>query len=400
MVRVPHGHQRLNPKLLSSEVQELQNKLQAKIVSQDRAIQQFVMTFQNFRSGLNAPNRPLGIFLFLGPTGTGKTEVVRQLATALFGNPDAMLKIDCAELKKEHYIARLIGSPNGYVGFHDSPQITQAKLDKHQTKESPFSLVLFDEIERADDALFDLLLGICDSGKLTLGNSDVVDFSQSIIVMTSNLGAEEVKREIEESGIGFHSEAKSHENLDQKIFTISLEAAKKQFRPQFMNRIDRVVVFRSLPGWAYQRILDLRLAELQERLVKCSVPVVIDVTKSARKFLLDECNVRAYGGRELNRSLRKYLIAPLSNLVGSAQLEIGDRVVVSHRKGKNLLFKKFPGGLVLPAPETESKAEPAPDFPVPASLAGCEWFPEDWTAPIPDAPVTDEDIKDKNLLRF
>jgi ATP-dependent Clp protease ATP-binding subunit ClpB len=348
---------KLDTNLLSPEATRLRDHLRRKIISQDRAIDQLVLTFQNFRSGLNPPGRPLGVLLFAGPTGVGKTEVVRQLCEFLFGNPDAMLKIDCAEFQKEHYVARLIGSPHGYTGFGDSPQITQEKLDKYSTEVMPISVLLFDELEQAHQALYDLLLGVFDSGKLTLGNAHEVDLTKTLIVITSNLGASDVKREIEAMGIGFQTDHPAHEKLDKRIHKISLDALKRHFRPQFMNRLDRVVVFGSLPGAAYQKILSLRLEELQNRLTKCSVPVVLDVTKSVRKFILDECNVRSYGGRELNRSLRKYLIAPLSNLIGSNQLETGDKVTVTHGNGKNLIFKRFPGAVVLPiSPKAESSS--------------------------------------------
>jgi ATP-dependent Clp protease ATP-binding subunit ClpB len=375
------GPEKLDTTLLSPEATKLRDHLRRKIISQDRAIDQLVLCFQNFRSNLNPPGRPLGVLLFAGPTGTGKTEVVRQLCEFLFGNPDAMLKVDCAELQKEHYVARLIGSPHGYTGYSEDPQITQGKLNKYSTEAMPVSVLMFDELEQAHQAIYDLLLGVFDSGKLTLGNSDIVDLSNTIIVLTSNVGAADVKREIEAMGIGFKTDHPAHEKLDKAIHKISLDALKRHFRPQFMNRLDRVVVFGSLPGAAYQKILSLRLEELQNRVTK-SLPMILDVTKSARKFILNECNVRSYGGRELNRSLRKYLIAPLSNLIGSNQLEIGDKVTVTHGNGKNLIFKRHAGALVLPV--APPKPSPAPSESKP------EWKPK---YDIPFCPYTDPKIR-------
>jgi ATP-dependent Clp protease ATP-binding subunit ClpA len=207
--------------------------------------------YQLFLAGMNQTNKPVGTLLFLGPTGSGKTRVVEAAADILFGDPNAVIKVDCAEFQHSHEIAKLIGSPPGYLGHREtSPLFTQENLDRFHTEDIQLSLVLFDEIEKASDSLWKLLLGILDKGTLTLGDNRRVDFSRSLIIMTSNLGAREMS-ELMEGRIGFAAAKqpnnldKSQIDLDEKIQRTAVQAASRNFSPEFMNRIDKLVVFHS-----------------------------------------------------------------------------------------------------------------------------------------------------------
>src|SRR5216117_4004797 len=209
---------------------EFEAKLSSRIVGQERAIRQTSDLYQVFLAGMNPPNQPVGTMLFLGPTGSGKTRVVEAAAEVLFGDPNAVVKIDCAEFQHSHEIAKLIGSPPGYLGHRKtSPMLTQENLDRMHTKDTKLTLVLFDEIEKASDSLWQLLLGILDKATLTLGDNRRVDFSRTMVVMTSNLGAREMSEMIS-GGIGFAptktDQAKDDNEIDSKIYRTALEAAK------------------------------------------------------------------------------------------------------------------------------------------------------------------------------
>ncbi len=262
----------LDPDQKSPRAQEFEEKLGARIVGQERAVRRMSGLYQIFLAGMNPPNRPVGTMLFLGPTGSGKTRVVEAAAEVLFGDPNAVIKIDCAEFQHSHEIAKLIGSPPGYLGHREtSPMLTQENLDRYHTEENKLSLVLFDEIEKASDCLWQLLFGILDKATLTLGDNRRVDFSKTMVVMTSNLGAREMS-ELISGGIGF-APSKNGKNphdteVDQKIYRTAVEAARKKFSPEFMNRIDKVVVFRSLKEHHLRQILDLELQSVQDRIMK------------------------------------------------------------------------------------------------------------------------------------
>src|ERR1700760_3009653 len=241
----------LDPDQKSPRAQEFEEKLAARIVGQERAVRRMSGLYQIFLAGMNPPNRPVGTLLFLGPTGSGKTRVVEAAAEVLFGDSRAIIKIDCAEFQHSHEIAKLIGSPPGYLGHREtSPLLTQENLNRFHTEENKLSLVLFAEIEKASDSLWQLLLGILDKATLTLGDNRRVDFSKTIIFMTSNLGAREMS-ELISGSIGFAPKKAAAMNqgpvyLDYKIYRTAVDAARRKFSPEFMNRIDKTVVFRSL----------------------------------------------------------------------------------------------------------------------------------------------------------
>ncbi len=354
----------LDPDQKSPRAQEFEDKLGTRIVGQERAVRRMSGLYQIFLAGMNPPNRPVGTMLFLGPTGSGKTRVVEAAAEVLFGDPNAVIKIDCAEFQHSHEIAKLIGSPPGYLGHREtSPMLTQENLDRYHTEETKLSLVLFDEIEKASDSLWQLLLGILDKATLTLGDNRRVDFSKTMVVMTSNLGAREMS-ELISGGIGF-APAKGEKNpndseVDQKIYRTAVEAARRKFSPEFMNRIDKVVVFRSLKEHHLKQILELELQSVQDRIMKSAgTKFVFQCSDAAKDMLLKEGIDFKYGARHLKRAIERFLVYPLSNLVATEQVGLGDLVYVdlSEANGKLTFSKRSGGVLITGVSEDEDEPE-------------------------------------------
>ncbi|MGB8507104.1 MAG: AAA family ATPase [Pyrinomonadaceae bacterium] len=343
----------LDPDQKSPRAQEFEEKLSTRIVGQERAVRRMSGLYQIFLAGMNPPNRPVGTMLFLGPTGSGKTRVVEAAAEVLFGDPNAVIKIDCAEFQHSHEIAKLIGSPPGYLGHREtSPMLTQENLDRFHTDETKLSLVLFDEIEKASDSLWQLLLGILDKATLTLGDNRRVDFSHTMVIMTSNLGAREMS-ELISGGIGFApakgARSPHDTEVDQKIYRTAVEAARRKFSPEFMNRIDKVVVFRSLKEHHLRQILDLELQGVQDRVMRSAgTKFIFQCTDAAKGMLLEEGIDFKYGARHLKRAVERFLVYPLSNLVATEQVGLGDLVQVDLAEGANkLVFSKRSGGALI-----------------------------------------------------
>ena len=344
------SHHYLNPDLKSPAAQEFEDKLTGLIVGQERAVRRITGLYQIFLAGLSHPGRPVGTLLFLGPTGSGKTRVVEAAAEVLFGDANLITKIDCAEFQHSHEIAKLIGSPPGYLGHRETaPMLTQENLDRSHSDYVKLSLVLFDEIEKASDALWQLLLGILDKATLTLGDNRRVDFSKSILIMTSNLGAREMV-ELISGGIGFAPKSGVIDGeVDQKIYRTALEAAKRKFSPEFMNRIDKVVVFRSLRDEHLRLILEIEMKAVQRRITDgTGEKFVFKCTDAAKNFLLEEGIDFKYGARHLKRSIERFLVYPLSNLIATGQVAMGDMLLVDYSSeiGK-LIFSKESGGLII-----------------------------------------------------
>jgi ATP-dependent Clp protease ATP-binding subunit ClpA len=322
----------LDPTTKSAIAEQFDAGLRARVVGQDRAVRAITSLYQVFQAGMTSQTRPLGSMLFLGPTGSGKTHLVEAAAEILFGDRNAVVKIDCAEFQHSHEIAKLIGSPPGYLGHRETrPMLTQENLEKYRTERDPFTLVLFDEIEKASDSLWQLLLGVLDKGTLTLGDNVRVDFSQTMIFMTSNLGAKEMS-ELITGSIGFapaRGGKMPMDDLDQKIYRTASEAAKRKFSPEFMNRIDKIVVFRSLKHQELCRILDLELDGVQQRVNEgAGERFTISLTDGAREFLLSEGIEFRYGARHLKRAIERFVVNPLANLSATGQVRMGDVVVI------------------------------------------------------------------------
>ena len=333
----------LDPEAKSPRAREFEAELHRRVIGQERAVRNIASLYQVFQAGMTNISRPIGTMLFLGPTGSGKTHVVEAAAEMLFGDPNAVIKIDCAEFQHSHEIAKLIGSPPGYLGHRETmPLLSQENLDRYRTESDPFTLVLFDEIEKASDSLWQLLLGVLDKGTLTLGDNRKVDFSQTLIFMTSNLGAKELS-ELITGSIGFapsKNAGMEASDLDQKIYRTALEAARKKFSPEFMNRIDKVVVFRSLRHEQLRGILDLELAAVQQRIDEgLGANFSFKVTDPAKEFLLSEGVEYRYGARHLKRAIERFLVVPLANLSATGQVHLGDCIVVdTDSKAEKLAF--------------------------------------------------------------
>jgi ATP-dependent Clp protease ATP-binding subunit ClpB len=339
----------LDPTIRSRDAQEFEASLRRKIVGQEQALEKVAEIYQMFLAGLNAPGRPVGNFLFLGPTGSGKTRVVEAMAETLFGDPRAVIKIDCAEFQHSHEIAKLIGSPPGYLGHREThPLLTQEALNQFHTEKVKLSLLLFDEIEKASDALWQLLLGILDKATLTLGDNRRVDLSQCMIFMTSNLGAGEMS-EIINGGLGFAQKPDVIDNrMDEKLMRTAVEAARRKFSPEFMNRIDKTVVFRMLRPEHLEQILEIELGMVQQRILQATGnnQFVFSCTGGVKHFLLEEGTDAKYGARHLKRSIEKNVVFPLANLVATGQVKLGDFIRIDRTEGRLTFTKEAEGALV------------------------------------------------------
>jgi ATP-dependent Clp protease ATP-binding subunit ClpB len=342
----------LNVRQKCNEASEFELELFQRIVAQDEAALALSQIYQVYLAKMMLPGKPLGALLFLGPTGSGKTRAVEAAAEALFGDPHAMVKIDCAEFQHSHEISKLIGSPPGYLGHRETPPLlTRENLTRFQTPNAKLTFVLFDEIEKASDSLWQLLLGVLDKARLTLGDNRRVDFSNCVMVMTSNLGAREMS-ELTEGKIGFSCRATAAPELDSRLEKIGVEAARRKFSPEFMNRLDKVVVFRSLTREALRQIIELELAMVQRRILSTgnggNGNFLINCTDGAKDFLLAEGFDRRYGARPLKRAIERHLIIPLSNLIATRQIAGGEVVCVDvDDDARELCFKKLPDSAMV-----------------------------------------------------
>jgi ATP-dependent Clp protease ATP-binding subunit ClpB len=331
----------LDTRQRSSTSRHFEDALRQKIVGQYEAVQALVELYQVFCAGLRSPGRPVGNLLFLGPTGSGKTRIVEAAAEILFGDPRAVIKVDCAEFQHSHEIAKLIGSPPGYLGHREThPLITQEALAASHTDKLKLTFLLFDEIEKASDALWQLLLGMLDKATLTLGDNRRVDLSQTVIFMTSNLGGREIT-ELMTGSMGFiQPKDKPVTDLDKKVERTAVEAARRKFSPEFINRLDAVLVFRPLKPEELDEVLEIELGQVQKRLL-CSTtgPYLFRITSEGRQFLLEEGTDQRYGARHLKRAIERYVVSPLARLLATAQVRSGDVLLIDRHPGeKGLAF--------------------------------------------------------------
>jgi ATP-dependent Clp protease ATP-binding subunit ClpB len=344
-------NRQLDPAQTGWEAEKLDADLRKRIVGQDAAIEQIISIYQTNLAGMSSAGRPIGNFLFLGPTGSGKTRLVEATAESLLGDGRAVIKIDCAEFQHSHEIAKLIGSPPGYLGHREThPLLSQEVLNQYHTERFKLSFVLFDEIEKASDSLWNLLLGILDKATLTLGDNRRVDFSRALIFMTSNLGASEMGSMLRPN-VGFAASDIERRNatgivdekLNDKVARAGLEAARRKFTPEFMNRIDKTVVFRPLGEAELRKILTLELNMVQQRVFSSATgaPFVFSLTDTAKEFLLREGTDMKYGARHLKRAIERNLVHPLSNLIATQQVRGGDLIRVDFdASGSRLTFFK------------------------------------------------------------
>ncbi|HXA50225.1 MAG TPA: AAA family ATPase [Candidatus Acidoferrum sp.] len=336
----PKATQNRSRKQVVDPVEDLSTVLSQKVVGQPAATRVIVPYIQMFQAGLAPEGRPIGVFLLLGPTGTGKTKTIEALAEILHGSPKNLLKIDCGEFQMEHEVAKLIGAPPGYLGHRETqPMLTQQKLNSVTSEKNSISLVLFDEIEKAAPSMTRLLLGVLDKGILRLGDNSIVNFEKSLVFLTSNLGAREMMRELNPD-FGFQS-AQTNERADltSKLQNIALVAVRKRFSPEFVNRIDCIITYQPLTPESLSAILDQQIVDLQAhvntRLGNRSF--ALDVPFETRQYLLKKGTSAEYGARELNRTIHRYLTQPLATMVATNQISPGARVRVDVNESEDKL---------------------------------------------------------------
>jgi ATP-dependent Clp protease ATP-binding subunit ClpB len=346
----------LDAKKRSSTACHFEEALRAKIVGQEEAVQALVDLYQVFCAGLHSPGRPVGNLLFLGPTGSGKTRTVEAAAEILFGDSRAVIKVDCAEFQHSHEIAKLIGSPPGYLGHREThPLITQEALAASHREHLKLSFLLFDEIEKASDALWQLLLGMLDKATLTLGDNRKVDLSQTVIFLTSNLGGSQIA-DLMHGGMGFiQPKDKATTGLHEQVERTAVEAARRKFSPEFMNRLDKVVVFHPLKREELDEVLDIELRQVQKRVLDSTTrPFLFRITSEGREFLLEEGTDQRYGARHLKRAIERYVVSPIARLLATGQVHQGDALVIDYHLGEQ--------GLVFLRDTENRSADPKIDF--------------------------------------
>ena len=316
-----------------SEREELAQQLANRLVGQTHAIAEIIPYVQMYRAGLGPEGRPAGVFLLLGPTGTGKTRTVEALADALHGSEKSLVRVDCGEFQMEHEIAKLIGAPPGYLGHRETPpMLTQQKLGAATSEGSNLALVLFDEIEKAAPSMNRLLLGVLDKAVLRLGDNTSVNFERTLIFLTSNLGASAMRKEVlPEFGFGTAAPA-SHDGTLRKLSSIGLSAVKRKFAPEFVNRIDAVITYQPLDADALETILDQQIAALERHIAHRleERAFTLDLDGSARSFLLARGTSREYGARELKRVILRKLTQPLAAMVENGRIPPDSVVQAAH----------------------------------------------------------------------
>lgn len=316
---------------------DIATALSRRLVGQPAAIEAIVPCLEMYRAKLSPENRPAGVFLLLGPTGTGKTKTVEALAEVLHGSPKKLLKVDCGEYQMEHEVAKLLGAPPGYLGHRETqPLITQQKLNGAASESCELSIVLFDEVEKAAPSLMRLLLGVLDKGTLRLGDSTLVNFENTIIFLTSNLGARDMSHELHPE-FGFEALVPSDDGRhSDKLDRIGQHAVRKTFSPEFINRIDAVITYQPLDCAALRAILDQQIADLQSHIDRRlgDEAFHLQVPARSRKFLLEKGTSTEYGARELKRTVHRHLIQPLALLVTSGEIHPGADVRAELSPGK------------------------------------------------------------------
>ena len=300
---------------------KMEEELSKHVIGQTDAVKKLVKAIQRTRVGLKDPQKPIGSFIFLGPTGVGKTEMAKVLATYLFDKEDALVRIDMSEYMEKFSVSRLVGAPPGYVGYEEGGQLTE------KVRRKPYSVILLDEIEKAHPDVFNLLLQVLDDGILTDGLGRRVDFRNTIIIMTSNIGARDLKDF--GSGIGFSTKSKS-DNLDEQARSTIQNALKKAFAPEFINRLDDIIIFNSLERSDLHKIIDLMLIKLKARLVNLGYEV--QLTEKAKDFIADKGYDPQYGARPLNRAIQKYLEDLLAEEILKGPLEEGELIEADYEE--------------------------------------------------------------------
>ena len=356
------AHMVLDPSKRSAQVTRFETMMRERIVGQDLAIDAILDSFSKVVAGIRNPERPVLTLLFLGPTGVGKTETVKSLAETIFGKRDAFTRINCQEFSSEFTVSKLFGSPPGYVGNDVEPLLSQESLDRyhkeaHEEARGVFSegegkisrlfpasdkhylsIVLFDEIEKAHPKVWDAMLGLMEDGHLTLGNNERVDFTRSIIIFTTNVGAEEMGSALRKKGIGFALDSDINQvNIDIK--TKAVEKAKEVFPYEFLNRFDDIICYRVLSDDNLKKILDLMLKDVYQRLMGANMPIIVRYSQPYLRLLLTEGTDPQFGARPLRRIIERRLVSPMARLIASGQIQAGDVVSVRVRNKEPIFVR-------------------------------------------------------------
>ena len=302
---------------------KLENTLHDRVIGQSEAVSAVAKAIRRGRVGLNDPNRPIGSFLFLGPTGVGKTELSKALAYAMFGSESSLIRVDMSEFMEKHTVSKLIGSPPGYVGYDEGGQMSE------KVRRNPYSVVLFDEIEKAHPDIFNVLLQVLDDGRITDSTGRVVDFKNTVIIMTSNAGAQNI---IQPKNLGFMSQAdekKDHENMKNKV----MEEVKRLFKPEFLNRIDDIIVFHTLSKDEIGQIVDLMINSVNKRTLE-QMKISIELDKDAKDYIVSKGYDSKYGARPLRRTIQNEIENVLAEKILEGEVKNGSKVLVSCKDGK------------------------------------------------------------------
>jgi ATP-dependent Clp protease ATP-binding subunit ClpC len=313
----------------SERLLKLEDILHNRVIGQNEAVKSISRAVRRARVGLKDPNRPIGSFIFLGPTGVGKTELSKALAEAMFGDENSIIRIDMSEYMEKHAVSRLVGSPPGYVGYDEGGQLTE------KVRRNPYSVVLFDEIEKAHPDVFNILLQILEDGRLTDGKGKTVNFKNTIIIMTSNVGASTIRKQ---KTLGFAINDDKSESEYEQMKENVMEELKRSFRPEFLNRIDDIIVFHKLKEEDLEKIVSLMLDSVTERLKSQNIDISFD--KKSQKFLAKEGFDTVYGARPLRRTITKTVEDKLAEEILKGSIEKGDKVLVSVDK-EQLIFNRI-----------------------------------------------------------
>jgi ATP-dependent Clp protease ATP-binding subunit ClpC len=309
---------------------EMENELMKHIIGQENALEKIAKSLRRNRVGIRNPKKPIGSFMFLGPTGVGKTHIAKKLAEYMFGEEDSLIRLDMSEFQEKHSISRLIGSPPGYVGHEDGGQLTE------KVRRKPYSIVLFDEIEKANKEIYNTLLQLLDDGQLTDSSGRKVNFKNCMVIMTSNVGVKKLQDFGTGVGFGTKSKIEREESVKEGML---LDELKKQFPPEFLNRLDDVIIFKSLTKDQIGKIVDLEISKLEDRVLE--IGYTLQINKTAKDYLVDQGYDEEYGARPLNRSIQKYIEDPVSEEILSGRVKEGQTIKVSYSKPKEEIIVKI-----------------------------------------------------------
>ena len=338
-------------------LREMAPAIKKSIIGQDAAIDKVVKAIQRNRIGLKDPNKPIGTFLFLGPTGVGKTHLAKKLAEYMFDSADTLIRIDMSEYMEKFTVSRLVGAPPGYVGYEEGGQLTE------QVRRHPYSIVLLDEIEKAHPDVFNLLLQVMDEGRLTDSLGRRIDFKNTIIIMTSNIGVRQLRDF--GSGVGFNTATDSSMG-SQHANSVIQKALNKAFSPEFLNRIDDIIMFEQLDRDAIFRIIDIELAGFYKRVADLGYKLTL--TEAAKNFVADKGYDAQYGARPLKRAIQKYLEDDLAELIISAVAVVGDEIVIDYDAEQQKIVSRIVSHNT-PALEEGADALPSAETSAPASVS-------------------------------